>query len=91
MYKPQIRPHHTSPTLTKNPELLSSGFNFIEFDLIGDLYLAGVNPLNLKAQIIVKEAGHAVHVKVAKKLKDSMQKAMNKESEIKENKENIDE
>lgn len=39
-------------------------------DLIGDLYLTGVNPLNLKAQIIVKEAGHAVHVKAAKMLKD---------------------
>lgn len=43
-------------------------------DLIGDLNLAGVNPLNLKAQIIVKEAGHAVHVKVAKILKDKLTK-----------------
>lgn len=43
-------------------------------DLIGDLYLTGVNPLNLKAQIIVKEAGHAVHVKVAKMLKDKIVK-----------------
>lgn len=42
-------------------------------DLIGDLYLAGVNPLDLRAQIIVKEAGHAVHVKVAKKLKQCLQ------------------
>lgn len=41
-------------------------------DLIGDLYLTGVNPLNLKAQIIVKEAGHAVHVKVAKILKEKL-------------------
>jgi len=41
-------------------------------DLIGDLYLSGVNPLNLKAQIIVKEAGHAVHVGVAKMLKDKI-------------------
>ena len=41
-------------------------------DLIGDLYLTGVNPLNLKAQILVKEAGHAVHVKVAKILKDKL-------------------
>lgn len=41
-------------------------------DLIGDLYLTGVNPLNLKAQIIVKEAGHAVHVKVAKMMKDKL-------------------
>ena len=38
-------------------------------DLIGDLYLSGINPLNLKAQIIVKEAGHAVHVKMSKLLK----------------------
>lgn len=41
-------------------------------DLIGDLHLAGVNPLDLKAQIIVKEAGHAVHVKAAKILKDKL-------------------
>ena len=41
-------------------------------DLIGDLYLSGINPLDLKAQIIVKEAGHAVHVKVAKMLKESL-------------------
>lgn len=41
-------------------------------DLIGDLYLTGVNPLNLKAQIIVKEAGHAVHVKVAETLKEKL-------------------
>lgn len=41
-------------------------------DLIGDLYLTGVNPLNLKAQILVKEAGHAVHVKTAKLLKDEL-------------------
>ncbi len=43
-------------------------------DLIGDLYLSGVNPLNLKAQIIVKEAGHAVHVKAAKILKEKFVK-----------------
>lgn len=41
-------------------------------DLIGDLYLTGVNPLNLKAQISVKEAGHAVHIKAAKVLKDKL-------------------
>ena len=41
-------------------------------DLIGDLYLTGVNPLDMKAQIIVKEAGHAVHVKIAKMLKDKL-------------------
>lgn len=41
-------------------------------DLIGDFYLTGVNPLHLKAQILVKEAGHAVHVKTAKILKDKL-------------------
>ena len=41
-------------------------------DLVGDLYLTGINPLNLKCQILAKEAGHAVHVKVAKILKDKM-------------------
>jgi len=41
-------------------------------DLIGDLNLAGVSPLNLKVQIIVKEAGHAVHVKATKILKDKL-------------------
>ena len=41
-------------------------------DLIGDLYLTGVSPLNLKAQILVKEAGHAVHTKVAQMMKDKL-------------------
>lgn len=41
-------------------------------DLIGDLYLAGVSPLNLRAQILVKEAGHAVHTKVAQVLKTKL-------------------
>lgn len=41
-------------------------------DLIGDLRLTGVNPLNMKVQILAKEAGHAVHVKVAKILKDKL-------------------
>ncbi len=41
-------------------------------DLIGDLYLTGVNPLNLKCQILAKEAGHAVHVKTAKLLQDKL-------------------
>lgn len=39
-------------------------------DLIGDFYLTGFNPLDWKAEIIVKEAGHTVHVKAAKTLKD---------------------
>ena len=43
-------------------------------DLIGDLYLTGVSPLNMKAQIIVKEAGHAVHTKVAQILKNKLVK-----------------
>lgn len=38
-------------------------------DIIGDLYLTGVNPLKLNTNIIVKEAGHAIHVEVAKQLK----------------------
>lgn len=41
-------------------------------DLIGDFYLTGINPLDLKCQILAKEAGHAVHVKVAKILKDKI-------------------
>lgn len=43
-------------------------------DLIGDLYLTGVSPLNLRAQILVKEAGHAVHAKVAQVLKNKLVK-----------------
>lgn len=41
-------------------------------DLIGDFYLTGFNPMNLKAEIIVKEAGHAVHVKTAKLLENKI-------------------
>ena len=44
-------------------------------DLIGDFYLTGFNPLDLKAEVIAKEAGHAVHVKVAKILKDKIIRA----------------
>lgn len=43
-------------------------------DLIGDLYLTGVSPLNMRAQILVKEAGHAVHTKVAQILKTKLVK-----------------
>ena len=43
-------------------------------DLLGDLYLTGVSPLNLRAQILVKEAGHAVHCKVAQNLKSKLVK-----------------
>lgn len=41
-------------------------------DMFGDLYLTGVSPLNLRAQILVKEAGHAVHCKVAQVLKPKL-------------------
>lgn len=43
-------------------------------DLIGDLYLTGVSPLNMKVQILVKEAGHAVHAKAAQILKSKLVK-----------------
>ena len=43
-------------------------------DLLGVFYMIGFNPMDLKAEVIVKEAGHAVHVKVAKILKDKIQK-----------------
>lgn len=43
-------------------------------DLLGDLYLTGVSPLNMRAQILVKEAGHAVHTKVAQSLKSRLVK-----------------
>ena len=43
-------------------------------DILGDLYLTGISPLNLRAQILVKEAGHAVHCKVAKQLKSRLVK-----------------
>lgn len=41
-------------------------------DIFGDFYLTGVSILDMKAQILVKEAGHAVHVKVAKELKEKL-------------------
>ncbi len=41
-------------------------------DLIGDLYLTGVNPLNMRCQILAKEAGHAVHVNVTNMLKNKL-------------------
>lgn len=43
-------------------------------DLFGDFYLTGVSPLNMRAQILVKEAGHAVHTKVAQILKSKLVK-----------------
>lgn len=41
-------------------------------DLVGDLYLTGINPLDLKCQILAKEAGHAVHIKLAKILQEKI-------------------
>ena len=41
-------------------------------DLFGDFYLTGVSILDMKAQILVKEAGHTVHIKVAKELKNKL-------------------
>lgn len=38
-------------------------------DIIGDFYLSQKNPLKFKANILVKEAGHGVHVNVCKSLK----------------------
>lgn len=43
-------------------------------DLIGDFFLTGTNPLNWKAEIIVKEAGHTVHYKTALMLKNKILK-----------------
>lgn len=43
-------------------------------DLLGDLYQTGVSPLDMNCQILVKEAGHTVHIKVAKLLKDKLVK-----------------
>ncbi len=38
-------------------------------DIIGDIYLTGINPFKLNANILVKEAGHGYHVEAAKILK----------------------
>ena len=45
-------------------------------DLIGDLNLLAINPLNLKAHIIAKEAGHKSHVELAKKISILMEKEL---------------
>ena len=41
-------------------------------DIIGDLYLTGINPLKLNANIMVKEAGHALHVQFAKTIEKNL-------------------
>lgn len=43
-------------------------------DIIGDLYLTGYNPLDLSANIMVKEAGHGYHVECARILKQQLSK-----------------
>ncbi len=47
-------------------------------DLVGDLMLTGFNPLDFKAHIIAKEAGHKAHVEFAKVINKS-------ENKVKEN------
>ena len=39
-------------------------------DLVGDFYLSGINPFQLKARIVAINAGHSTHVEVAKILKN---------------------
>lgn len=41
-------------------------------DLFGDIYQTGVSVLDMNCQILVKEAGHAVHIKTANMLKDKL-------------------
>lgn len=41
-------------------------------DIIGDLYLTGVNPLKLNSTILVKEAGHGYHIEAAKILSKAL-------------------
>ncbi|HSA07129.1 MAG TPA: UDP-3-O-acyl-N-acetylglucosamine deacetylase [Candidatus Gastranaerophilales bacterium] len=41
-------------------------------DLIGDLYLSGLNPLGFKAHIIAKDAGHKMHTEFARLIKDEI-------------------
>ncbi len=43
-------------------------------DLIGDLYLTGINPLHMKCNITAKNAGHKNHVEFAKVLKKSLER-----------------
>ena len=59
-----------SPKQRKVNVLWARGFNPIH--LFGDFYLTGVSILDMKCQILVKEAGHAVHVKTAQILKDKL-------------------
>lgn len=62
----------TDDGYTSDPRFENEPIKHKILDLIGDFYLTGVNPLNLKCQVLVKEAGHAVHIKTAKLLKDKL-------------------
>ena len=41
-------------------------------DLFGDIYQTGVSVLDMRCHILVKEAGHAVHIKTARMLKEKL-------------------
>ncbi len=41
-------------------------------DIIGDMYLTGLNPFDLKMNVIVKEAGHTYHIEAARALLKSL-------------------
>jgi UDP-3-O-acyl N-acetylglucosamine deacetylase len=43
-------------------------------DLIGDMYLTGINLLHLKANIIAKNAGHKSHIEFAKVVKNALER-----------------
>jgi len=43
-------------------------------DLIGDLYLTGINPLYIKGNIFAKNAGHKSHIEFAKVIKNSLER-----------------
>ena len=47
--------------------------------LLGDFNLTGISPLNMRVQILAKEAGHAVHCKVAQMLKSKLVKIAEKQ------------
>jgi UDP-3-O-acyl-N-acetylglucosamine deacetylase len=41
-------------------------------DIIGDLYLSGINPLSIKAHIIAIECGHFQHIELARRIKSAI-------------------
>ncbi len=46
-------------------------------DLIGDLYLTGLNPLGFNAHIIAKDAGHKIHVEFARLIAEELRDSLN--------------